>query len=98
MNINKSLMTRIEQRLTETKNPCKNYATEAAAEKATSEVAMKAAEYFTIEGNSVRSARYVVMYIPSWGRWIGAVDMTELLGRRTSTGGYLGICGDFYTF
>lgn len=39
-NIIKSLAARIEERLTETKNPCKNYATEAAAEKATAAVAL----------------------------------------------------------
>lgn len=100
MNITKSLIARIEDARTTNKNPCKNYATEAAAEKAVAAVAMMAGRYFHKHPNKddARSARYVVIYIESWGRWVGCVDLTELLARISSTGGYLGICGDFYTF
>ena len=98
MNITASLIARIQDRLTETKNPCKNSATEAAAEKAVSVVAMNAAEHFAVNPDEAKSARYVVVFIPSWGRLIGAVDLTELLSLKDMTGGYLGVCGDFYTF
>lgn len=98
MNIIKSLIKRIEDRRIENKDACKNYATEEAAEKATSKMAVDVAIYFTHEGKTLTPARYVVFYVPSWGRWVGAIDMTELLHRKTSTGGYLGFCKGFYTF
>lgn len=100
MNIIKSLTARIEEYRATNKNPCKNYATEAAAEKAVAAVAAMAGRHFYKYPNKddARPARYVVFYVESWGRWVGCVDLTELLARPTSTGGYLGICGDFYTF
>jgi hypothetical protein len=39
-----------------------------------------------------------VFYIEAWGRWVGAIDLTELKSRCNSTGGYLGICTGFYTY
>jgi hypothetical protein len=103
MNIIKNLTGRIEDRLTETKNPCKNYATEDAAEVATSKMATMAGKYFTkpglYEANPTwYQAHYVVFYVPSWNRWVGAINLTELVNRSSSTGGYLGICKDFYTW
>jgi len=103
MNIIKSLTASIEDSRLENKNPCKNYATEEAAEKATAKMAQDAANYFSrhlVNGESeqARSARYVVFYVESWGRWVGCIDLTELLARSTSTGGYLGFCKGFYSF
>lgn len=98
MNIITNLKNRITEDLAESKNPCKNYATELNAEKAVAEIAMIAAKHFTRQGQEVVSARYVVFYVEAWGRWVGCVDMGELLRRPTSTGGYLGICTGFYTF
>lgn len=98
MNIIATLTARIEEYRVENKNPCKNYATQANAERATGEMAMVAAQHFTARGNEVVSARYVVFYVEAWGRWVGCIDMTELLQRKTTTGGYLGICQGFYTF
>ena len=99
MNIIASLTARIEDYRTTNKQPCKNYATEAAAEKATAAMAQAAADYFDMARlTGTRPARYVVFYNEAWGRWVGAIDLTELLQRKTSTGGYLGYCKGFYTF
>jgi hypothetical protein len=94
-NIIAQLTARIEEYRTENKNPCKNYATEAAAEKALSEAATKAGAYF--DKNS-QPARYVVFFIPAWNRWVGAMDYTELFSRKTFTGGYIGAVKGFYTY
>lgn len=99
MNIIKDLTARIEDYRKSNKNPCKSYSTEEAAEKATAEMAQVAADHFRKNHNdTTRPARYVVFYNAAWARWVGAIDLTELMGRSTSTGGYLGICKGFYTF
>ena len=100
MNVITELKARIEKRLTETKNPCKSYKTEASAEKATAKVAQFAANHFSSDMRNLDAvpARYVVFYVESMGRWVGAIDLNELVQRPTMTGGYLGICGEFYTY
>lgn len=98
MNIIKDLTARIEDFRATNKQPCKNYATEAAAEKVTAAMAQAAATYFTAGSKTARPARYVVFYVEAWGRWVGCIDMTELLARPTSTGGYLGFCKGFFAF
>ena len=99
MNIIKDLTQAIEKYRETNKSPCKSYATEAAAEKATAKMAKDAAVYFDKNNNpDARSARYLVFYIESWGRWVGAIEISELLHRPNSTGGYLGFCTGFYTF
>ena len=99
MNIIDSLIARIEEYRTTNKNPCKNYATKLAAERATANVAQKAASHFDIaRREDAPPARYVVFFVESWGRWVGAVDMTELMSRKNNSGGYIGICTGFYTF
>lgn len=99
MNVIKSLTARIEADRTTCKETCKNYATEAGAEKATAKMAMEAAKYFAKPNETdVRSARYVVFYVESWGRWVGCIDLSELLMRQSSTGGYLGFCTGFYSY
>jgi hypothetical protein len=103
MNIIKDLTDRIEDYRCTNSQPCKNYATEAAAEKATAKMAQDAANYFSAnraQGGSeqAKSARYVVFYVEAWGRWVGCIDLTELLSRKSSTGGYMGFCKGFYTF
>jgi hypothetical protein len=96
MNIIHALIARIEEHRATNKQPCKNYATEAAAEKATQEAAKVAlANLGTLTDK--RPVRYVVFFVPAWGRWVGALDFTELLSRR-GTGGYIGCCPGFYTF
>ena len=96
MNIIKDVINRIEKYRTTNKNPCKNYATEAAAEKATAKVAQEIAEHH----DSGRPAQYVVFYVESWGRWVGAINVTELLQRQDARSGYLGFGPrkGFYTF
>jgi hypothetical protein len=100
MNTINDLIARIEDRLTETANPCKSYKTKEAAEKATAKIAQIAANHFAASMDGQESARYMVVYIEKMGKWIGAIDMTELLSRSTSTGGFLGICAQkgFYSF
>ncbi|AEX56079.1 hypothetical protein KL1_00038 [Burkholderia phage vB_BceS_KL1] len=98
-NIIKELTARIEDYRATNKQPCKNYATEAAAEKATAAMAQKAATYFDKQGRAdARPADYVVFYVEAWGRWVGCINLSELLRRDTSTGGYLGICTGFFTY
>lgn len=99
MNVIETLTARIEDYRATNKQPCKNYATREAAEKATAKMAQSAATYFSKTGDEqARPARYVVFFNEAWGRWVGAIDLTELLNRPTSTGGYLGFCTGFYTY
>jgi hypothetical protein len=95
MDVVTSLIARIEEYRSSNKNPCKSYKTEAAAKKAVAEAAKKAGNLFDTAGNS---ARYIVFFVPAWGRWVGAMDYTELLRRPTATGGYLGAVTGFYTY
>ena len=99
MNIIDNLIARIEEYRATNKQPCKNYSTQAAAEKATAKMAQQAATYFDREGrDNAPCARYVVFFNEAWGRWVGAIDLTELLRRENSSGGYLGCCTGFYTY
>jgi len=88
MNIITSLTARIEEYRTTNKNPCKNYASEAAAEKATAKMAQDAANYFSkTPGVEARPAQYVVFYNDAWGGWVGGINMSELIQRSSRTGG-----------
>lgn len=95
MNIIETLITRIEEYRATNKQPCKNYATQEAAEKATKAAAAKAGIYFDRDGVP---ARYVVFYNEAWGRWVGAMDYNELFRRKTCTGGYIGAITGFFTY
>jgi hypothetical protein len=95
MNIIENLTRRIEEYRPINKNPCKNYATERAARKAVADAAMRAGKLFD---RDQKSARFVVFYNEAWGRWIGAMDYTELLSRKSSLGGYIGAIKGFYTY
>lgn len=99
MNIVANLIARIEARFAETKNPCKSYKTEAAAIKVADKVAQDVANYFQADrSNTARPMRYVVVFVPSMGRYCIGFDMSELINRSSSTGGYLGVCGDHFTY
>ena len=99
MNIIDSLIARIEDYRATNKQPCKSYATKEAAEKATATMAQRAATYFDSRNRTdAPSANYVVFFNEAWGRWVGAIDLTDLLRRSNSTGGYLGFCTGFYTY
>jgi hypothetical protein len=95
MNIIESLIARIEEYRLTNKQPCKNYATQQAAEKAVAKAAAAAGKYFDRDGNA---PRYVVFFVPAWGRWVGAMDYTELFRRGTCMGGYVGAITGFYTY
>lgn len=94
-NIIATLTARIEAARAENAKPCKSYATEARAEAAVAACAQACGQHFDTTG---AEARYVVFYVPSWGRWVGAVDMTEILRRPTSMGGYVGLAGSMGFF
>jgi phosphopantetheinyl transferase (holo-ACP synthase) len=99
MNVIEKLVERIEDYRLTNKQPCKNYATKEAAEKAVAAMAQKAATHFDAHSApDAKPARYVVFYMEQWGRWVGAIDLQELLGRKNSSGGYLGFCTGFYTY
>ena len=95
MNIIDTLTARIEEYRATNKQPCKNYATKEAAEKALSAASKRAGDYFD---SDKQPARYVVFFIPAWGRWVGAMDYTEMFRRSTHNGGYLGAITGFYTY
>jgi hypothetical protein len=99
MNVIESIISRIEDARMTNKNPCKNYATKKAAEKAISKVAKDVAVYFHKDGDvNAKPANYMVIFIESWGRWIGAYDLNEVLRRGDSTGGYLGFVQDHFSY
>jgi hypothetical protein len=95
MNIIESLTARIEEYRATNKQPCKNYATQEAAEKATAKAAEAAGKYFDRDG---KAPRYVVFFVPAWGRWVGAMDYSEMFRRSTHQGGYIGAIKGFYTY
>ena len=101
MNIIKTLTARIEDYRKENKQPCKSYATEGAAEKATATMALKCAMHFApinMRPEDVRPAPYVVFYNEAWGRWVGCINQSEVLARKESVGGYLGVCTGFFVW
>lgn len=97
MNVIKSLQARISDRLTETKNPCKTYATEDKAEQVGVKFAKELGKYFDTTG---REARFVTVYIHQLDRWTVAFDFSELLARNTACGGYVGVAAQagFYSY
>ena len=95
MNLVENLISRIEEYRATNKQPCKNYATQAAAEKATAAAAAAAGRYFDANG---KAPRYIVFLVPAWGRWVGAMDYTEMFNRSTANGGYIGAVTGFFTY
>jgi len=89
-NVVADLIARIEERRTETKNPCKNYSTEAKAESVAKRFSKEFAAHFAV-AKTQQPCRYVVAFDQAWGKWIVGFDLTELMGRKTSTGGYVGV-------
>lgn len=93
MNTIDFITARIEEYRATNKNPCKNYATKEAAEKATAIMAQRTGNYFDKhDGKDAKPARYVVFFNEAWGRWVGAIDLTELMRRDNFAGGYIGFC------
>jgi hypothetical protein len=95
MNIIETLTARIEEYRLTNKQPCKSYKTQQAAEKATKAAAVAAGKYFD---RNAQPARHVVFFNEAWGRWVGAMDYTEMFRRSTCTGGYVGAISGFYTY
>jgi hypothetical protein len=95
MNMITLLTDRIEEYRKENKNPCKNYATEQSAIKATEKVADLVGKQ-----HGTHPAQYLVFYNEAWGRWVGVINLTETLTRTDSHGGYVGLAGSkgFFTF
>ena len=89
-NVVADLIARIEERRTETKNPCKNYSTEAKAESVAKRFSKEFAAHFAV-AKTQQPCRYVVAFDQAWGKWIVGFDLTELMSRKTSTGGYVGV-------
>ena len=103
MNFLDKLVARIEESRKENKNPCKNYATKEAAEKATAKAAQNVANnFYAARFNNpdavARPAEYIVLFIESWGRWVGFINLSEVVERKESTGGYLGVETGFYKY
>ena len=100
MNLVKDLVARIEKRLTETKSPCKLYATEKVAESIAETFALEFAQYFARDPSKAHPARYIVVHIPSVDKYTVGFDLSELMSRSTHTGGYVGIvsASGFYSF
>ena len=97
MNVIKRTTARMEAYRATNKKPCKSYATEAAAEKATLKVAQITANQFVMSGTPA-PAPYIVFYNEAWERWVGAIDINACLRRPNSCGGYIGITSDLGFF
>ena len=89
-----TVLERITERLKETKTPCKLYKTEQAAEKVGHKTAKMVAEYFSAN----QPALFNIIHIPSINKYAVAFNLNELLSRPETGNGYIGICGDHFTF
>ena len=96
MNIIDKVIARIEDYRKENKNPCKSYKTAESAERATAKIAAMVAEHHGCK----LPANHFVAYNKDWGRYIGAIDINELIRREEATGGYVGLCSEkgFYSY
>ena len=98
-NLTADLIARIESRRAETKNPCKSYATEARANAVAEKYAQEFADYFALS-ETQRPCGYIVAFDDAWQRWVIGFDLSGLLSRTTSTGGYVGCVAHagFYSY
>jgi hypothetical protein len=80
-----------------TQMPCEDFydTIKEAAEKALIAASAKAGAYFDQNGTP---ARHVVFFIEAWGRWVGAMDYSEMFKRSTANGGYIGAITGFFTY
>lgn len=92
-NIIDNLIERIENYRYENKNPCKNYATYANANKAANKFSTDFADL-----NGYKPINYIVVFNEAWGRWVVGLDIKEFISRQEWRGGFVGIgCEDgFY--
>lgn len=102
-NLNQDLINRVTESYRTNKRPCKMYATQAAAEKATAIAAQNVANHFygarhSNPGVNARPANWIVVFVPAAQKWVGGIQLSEVLYRSDSTGGYLGVEMGFYKF
>lgn len=90
MNIVKNLVERVSIVYESNKKPCKNYATIERAEKEAEKVSAKASNYFGVEVD------YIVFFVPVMSRYCIGFNIQKVI--LQGKGGYLGICGDHFTF
>lgn len=95
MNIVESVVARIEDRLLETKNPCKLYKTKDRAEAMGKKLSEEMGRYF-----GTHPAQYIVVYVPSVDRYTPAFNINEIVSRPDALGGYVGAIADkgFFQF
>jgi hypothetical protein len=101
MNVTQTLISRIEEYRADNKKPCKSYATQAKAEAVAQALAPKYAAHFAANRLQEQApCRYIVVFNEAWGRWVVGFDFSELLARKTSTGGFVGIASadGFFTY
>lgn len=99
MNISKEIITRVEEARKTNKNPCPNYSTKSGAENAIKKAAKKVAVMLHKNSDeNARPANYVVVFIESWGRWVGAYDLNEVLSRPDSIHGYENILNKHFSY
>lgn len=86
MNIQQSVLNRINERLTETKKPCKTYKSAEAAEKAAQKLAEKVSGEYQVDF----TCDYLIIFIPAMERWTAAFDASKFI-HRIGGGCYLGM-------
>ena len=96
MNSIKSIQNRIENRLLETKKPCKLYKSEAQAEKVAEKLSREVADYFGTDW----PVRYVIVFIESQNKYAAVFDVAELMSRRPLNSGSVMVIPEMghYTF
>lgn len=102
-NLNQDLINRVTETYQTNKKPCKMYATQAAAEKATAIAAQNVANSFYAPRlnnpeATAKPANWIVVFVPAAQKWVGGIQLSEVLSRPDSTGGYLGVEMGFYKF
>jgi hypothetical protein len=94
MNLIKTMVARIEERLLETKDPCKLYKSEVTAETMAEAWVVKGAEYFGVDA---RDVRYVIVYVPSVGKYAICFDTSYIFGAKKA-GGYVGFFEGYFCY
>lgn len=94
-NIIDQVTARIEDYRATNKAPCKNYATKAAAERATAKAAATIGATLWERGTP---APYIVFFNEAWGRWVGAIDLSRVLHAHDCLGGFVAHDTGFFTY
>lgn len=82
MNMTEKLIKRAEKAFTGKCFPCNTYFTKEVCEKETAKAAQAVATHLDVnKRQDARPANFKVVYVESWGRWVGFIDMTEALFR-----------------